>query len=205
MVNNFVDKRIVSVFLIVATLSSCRTGKGLNGDNDKPKFELEEENSNSKKNKTTGIGTEIKNETYYSHSLIKSKYAAQLGVSESEIGNIYLYEYIDGWIGVPYKWAGNDKTGVDCSGFICAVFKEIYARQLKRSATDIVKECEPVEKENLKEGDLVFFDISSANSHVGIYLANNKFIHASSSKGVMISDLSHTYYIKYWGRGGRVK
>lgn len=203
MVNKTLHKSFLFVFLFIVILSSCRTGKGLNDGKNKPKFELEEENTSTgtaKKNDPV-----VKNETYYSHSLIKTKYAAQLGISEREIGNIYLYEYIDGWIGVPYKWAGNDKTGVDCSGFICAVYKDIYAKQLKRSATDIVKECETVEKDELKEGDLVFFDISSANSHVGIYLANNKFIHASSSKGVMISDLSHAYYIKYWGRAGRVK
>jgi len=202
MANKFSNKNHLSVFLLIFILSSCRMGKGLNEDI-KPKFELEEENSGT--STTQKNNPEVKNETYYSHSLIKTKYAAQLGISESEIGNIYLYEYIDSWIGVPYKWAGNTKEGVDCSGFICAVYKDIYAKQLKRSATDIVKECGSVEKDELKEGDLVFFDISSANSHVGIYLANNKFIHASSSKGVMISDLTHAYYIKYWGRGGRVK
>lgn len=192
----------ISLFLVI-TLSSCRTGKGLTDDN-KPKFELEEENSSAG---TSGKNNppDTQNESYYAHSLLRSKYAGQLGVSENELENIFLYEYIDGWIGVPYKWAGNTKEGVDCSGFICAVYKDVFSKQLKRSATDIAKDCEIISKEELHEGDLVFFDISSANSHVGIYLTNNKFIHASSSKGVMISDLTHAYYIKYWGRAGKVK
>ena len=138
-------------------------------------------------------------------SEIKNKYAAQLKISTEKIYNEKLYQEIDGWIGVKYKWGGNDKNGVDCSGFTDAVYLSVYEYKLKRSAFDIIKECDVIEKNNLMEGDLVFFDISSNNSHVGIYLANNKFVHASSSKGVMISDLTEAYWTKYWGRAARIK
>lgn len=135
----------------------------------------------------------------------KDKYASTLGVEANALANGQLYMFVDDWMGVPYKWAGNDKNGVDCSGFVGQVFKNVYTKDLERSATKMVDQCEIIKKEELKEGDLVFFDISDKNSHVGIYLANQKFIHASSSKGVMISDLTQSYWVKYWGRAGRVK
>lgn len=140
-----------------------------------------------------------------SSSAILNTYAEKLKVSPDKLINAELYQEIDGWIGVKYKWGGNDKNGVDCSGFTNAVYKAVYNYQLKRSAYDIIKECDEIKRDNLMEGDLVFFDISSKNSHIGIYLANNKFVHASTSKGVMISDLSEAYWTKYWGRAARIK
>lgn len=136
---------------------------------------------------------------------ILDKYARELGVSRKELKDPKLYAYIDGWIGVPYKFAGNTKDGVDCSGFVNAVFRDVYKISLKRSATEIIGECNEIEKSSLTETDLVFFDISGKNSHIGIYLSNQKFIHASTSKGVMISDLNQTYWQKYWGRAGRIR
>lgn len=147
--------------------------------------------------------TETESEKKY--AAIKKKYAAELGVKENDLINGALYEFIDEWLGVPYKYAGNDKNGVDCSGFVNSIYKNVFKKQLSRSATDIVKECDIIDKDKLIEGDLVFFDISSKNSHVGVYLTNNKFVHASTSKGVIISDLTQSYYLKYWGRAGRVK
>ena len=136
---------------------------------------------------------------------IMVKYAALLNTSSEKLYNAKLYSYIDQWMGIKYKWGGMDKDGVDCSGFVNLVYKNVYNYQLKRSGFDIAKECNEIEKNNLMEGDLVFFDISSKNSHMGIYLANNKFVHASSSKGVIISDLNENYWIKYWGRAARTK
>ena len=145
-------------------------------------------------------------EIIYEHanSEILNKYAVTLKTTPNRLYNEKLYLEIDGWIGVKYKWGGNDKAGVDCSGFACAVYKNVYEFQLKRSGYDIAKDCKEISKDELMEGDLVFFDISSKNSHVGIYLANNKFVHASSSKGVMVSDLTESYWVKYWGRGARI-
>lgn len=125
--------------------------------------------------------------------------------SSSALKNEKLYQYIDGWVGVKYKYGGTTKDGVDCSGFVQQVFKSTFNKQLERTATAMVNQCKIVDKRELIEGDLVFFDISGKNSHVGIYLCNNYFIHASTSKGVVLSDLRMDYYVKNWGRGGRVK
>ena len=138
-------------------------------------------------------------------SAIQIKYAEILKTTPEHLYNQQLYAFIDEWMGVKYKWGGMDKNGVDCSGFANVLYKEVYQYSLKRSAYDIIKDCNEIDKNQIMEGDFVFFDISSKNSHIGIYLANNKFVHASTSKGVMISDLNESYWLKYWGRAARIK
>ncbi len=116
-----------------------------------------------------------------------------------------LLDELSAWIGVPYVYGGESKTGTDCSGMVQTVFKTVYNVCLYRTAYDLAKNCDSVGKKDLKTGDLIFFKINSTKvSHVGIYLAKNKFIHASS-KGVMVNDLTETYYTKYYYSGGRVK
>lgn len=136
---------------------------------------------------------------------IKEKYAAKLGVDSGKIGYT-LYSFIDEWYGAPYHYAGRTKEGVDCSDFVCILFQNIYNKTLSGTAGDIYNMCKTVSDTNLQEGDLVFFKINSKSiSHVGIYLQNNKFIHASVHSGVVISDLSEAYYKKYFFKAGRIK
>lgn len=137
---------------------------------------------------------------------IIDKYAQVLGVSKIEITNIKLYEFIDAWYGTKYKYGGLSKDGIDCSGFCNVLYKEIYNKQLERRAADIAKTIKKITKTKLQEGDLVFFSIASKkNSHVGIYLKNNRFVHASTSKGVIISSLNNPYYKKTYNKGGRLQ
>lgn len=120
--------------------------------------------------------------------------------------NPVLYQTVYDWLGTPYKYSGDCKEGIDCSGFVCMLYKEAYGVKLAQSAADIYKEVKPLKKSALKEGDLVFFKIKKKRvSHVGIYLGNNKFAHASVQSGVVISDLDEPYYKKYFYKGGRVK
>ena len=121
------------------------------------------------------------------------------------IGNASLKKEVDQWLGVPYKYGGTTKQGVDCSGFCGNVFKNVYNVSLGRSAQDIFDQSKPVNRSALKEGDLVFFKINSSRvSHVGIYLSDNKFVHASTSRGVIISDLGEAYWTKYYFASGRI-
>ena len=110
------------------------------------------------------------------------------------------------WIGVPYKHARNDKNGTDCSGLSCAIFMKLFGIQLDRTCDgQYFKNCKHVSRNKIKQGDFVFFKIGGSKiSHVGIYLKNDKFIHASSSKGVVVSDLNDDYYHKYFFAAGRV-
>ncbi|MGB4773624.1 MAG: NlpC/P60 family protein [Daejeonella sp.] len=137
---------------------------------------------------------------------IAERYSLMLQVSKNDIKNKKLYEFIDDWIGVPHKMGGMDKKGVDCSGFTTLLQKEIYTRSVSRTAKQMEEQVDQKSETDLKEGDLVFFDLSGQKfSHVGIYLQNNKFVHASTSKGVIISNLKDPWYYKYLSRAGSVK
>ena len=110
--------------------------------------------------------------------------------------NSQLQNYIQDWIGVPYKYGGLSKRGIDCSGFTLTIYSEVYNYKLPRTALDQFKTGRKINASLLTEGDLVFFRgvRGTGIDHVGIYLENNKFIHASTSAGVIISDLSEKYY-----------
>lgn len=134
----------------------------------------------------------------------------RLGLDESKKDNFNLYKESASWINAPYKEGGNNNLGVDCSGLVVQIYQKVYGKMLERNTTQILsKNCRPISKSQLKEGDLVFFCTSSKSkskvNHVGIYLKEQKFIHASTSKGVIISSLEEIYFHKYWVCGGRVK
>lgn len=133
------------------------------------------------------------------------KYSEILGVELTGKEDKKFIEAIAGWIGTPYLYGGTTKKGVDCSGFVKAIYNDVYNMSLYRTANDIVKNCKMIDKKDLKTGDLIFFKIKSDKvTHVGIYLNNGKFIHASSSKGVIVSNLKDAYFTKYYYSGGRI-
>ena len=119
-----------------------------------------------------------------------------------------LYKEIEKWIGTPYKYGGNDKNGVDCSGFVNQIYKAVYGIKLERNSSAIYyTNCRKIKKSQLKEGDLVFFCTSNKKrgiNHVGIYLSDNKFAHASSSRGVIINSMDKPYYVRNFICAGRV-
>ena len=122
--------------------------------------------------------------------------------------NHKLYLESAKWIGVPYRGGGDSKRGTDCSGLTYQIYRKVYRTQVPRNTEDLRKESTKVAKRNLREGDLVFFSSSRSRkkvAHVGIYLKNGKFIHASTSKGVIVSRLSEDYYTRHWISGGRIR
>jgi len=135
-----------------------------------------------------------------------------LGFDIEEHDNWRLMVESAKWLGVPYKYGGNTKSGVDCSGFTTAIYKTVYNKKLHRRSVDqYTEDCRKVSRTGLASGDLVFFVTSSDSksakniNHVGIYLKGSKFIHASTSRGVVVDDLNSTYYVKNWVAGGHVK
>lgn len=114
---------------------------------------------------------------------------------------------MDYWYGAPYRYGGMSRDGVDCSAFASLLMSSVYGLgTLPRTSKEQYLTSRHIRRDELQEGDLVFFHTLGrrrAVTHVGVYLRNNKFIHASLS-GVMISDLNDSYYSRHYVGAGRV-
>lgn len=108
-----------------------------------------------------------------------------------------LYKQHDKWYGTPYRIGGNSRSGIDCSGFVQMTYRDLFGINLPRTTTQQFRSGPHVNRADLKPGDLVFF---RHGRHVGIYLENQKFLHASTSSGVMISDIRNTYWTRHYWR-----
>jgi len=137
-------------------------------------------------------------------SALQFKYAVLLNTEVEMLDDTRLLEQVDEWYGTRYRMGGTGKAGIDCSAFVQTVCLSAYALSLPRTAREQYRVCEKISSTELKEGDLVFFNTTGGVSHVGIYLRNNKFAHASSSQGVTVSDMFDPYYLKRYVGAGRV-
>ncbi len=134
------------------------------------------------------------------------QYSRRLGMPLSGRENPALVREVASWMGAPYRYGGNTRAGVDCSGFVWSVYREVYNYHLPRTARDMYIETRRVRQAKLREGDLVFFRTKGRKiSHVGIYLGSGHFIHATTSRGVIVNELNETYYARRFLRGGRVR
>lgn len=137
-------------------------------------------------------------------SLAKDYLSQIMGVAMSATSNMKLFHFVYDWIGTPYRFGGDSRKGIDCSAFTKELYSDVFNMDIQRNSRDIFSMVSPVKRDDLKEGDLVFFKIHSRRiSHVGIYLGNNRFAHASS-RGVAINSLDDAYYKRYFYRGGRM-
>lgn len=135
-----------------------------------------------------------------------SEFKQKLQLTEADIKRNKLYSFSEQWYGAPYKYGGCEIKGVDCSCFVNVLYRQVYGQTLPRSAADMFKNCETLDLQKMEQGDLVFFKIGgTAITHVGVLLKGNSFIHASTSKGVIISSLEEAYYKKYFYCAGKVK
>jgi probable lipoprotein NlpC len=136
---------------------------------------------------------------------IAEKYSGMMGVDKNAIQNGRLYAFIEEWYGTTYKFGGQDKDGIDCSGLAQLLEQQVYGVALPRITYQQVAVIKRKYEEELKEGDLVFFDFDGKQfSHVGVYLQNGYFVHASTRKGVMIARLHDNGIYKFFSRGGSV-
>lgn len=116
-----------------------------------------------------------------------------------------LVEEAAGWIGTPYLYGGTTRAGADCSGLVMEVYREVCGVKLPRSSAAQSRWCAPVAPDKMQPGDLVFFAADSAQvSHVGMFIGDGRMIHASSSRGVMVSALDNPYWLSRFYSIGRV-
>jgi hypothetical protein len=139
------------------------------------------------------------------HNQLQLKYAIVFDATVERLTNLAMLRSIDKWWGTRYCLGGNSESCVDCSAFTMAIMKDVYSLSLPRTAQEQYNASTRIETEELKEGDLVFFYTSGRRiSHVGIYIMNNKFVHAAASQGVSVSDLNDTYWKARYRGAGRI-
>lgn len=117
------------------------------------------------------------------------------------IGDKALDQVYDEWVGTRYRMGGTTKRGIDCSAFMQTAFLDAYGMELPRSTSEQRYLGRQIQKHELRKGDLVFF---RRNNHVGVYIGNNQFMHASSSQGVTISSLDEDYWARTYTQSRRV-
>lgn len=153
----------------------------------------------------------VRNSTGGQYNLVKpdkdiaDKYATLMGVDRNDIQNGRLYNFIDEWYGTTYRFGGLDKNGIDCSGLAQLLEQQVYNINIPRMTSKQILVIKRKYEEELQEGDLVFFDFDGKQfSHVGVYLQNGYFVHASTRKGVMIARLHDNGIYKFFSRGGSI-
>ena len=134
------------------------------------------------------------------------KYAIKMDIEVERLANAELYKFIETWWGTPYRMGGSTQKGIDCSAFTQMLASVIYGEQIPRTAQEQKFFCRPIDINELKEGDLVFFNTKRGHmvTHVGVYLHQDQFVHASSSNGVIISSLQDNYWSKKFVGAGRM-
>lgn len=132
--------------------------------------------------------------------------AAGAADAMSNLRSKNLYNFITDWVGVRYKFGGMDKSGIDCSGFACLLEKKIYGLDIPRISRDQASAVRQKNIDRLEEGDLIFFAFGGGQvDHVGVYLNNGYFVHASTTRGVIVDDLNLPVYQKALVKTGSAK
>lgn len=153
----------------------------------------------SKKNINLGYSNREKSDK-------KEYYSKKFGVELDRESNLKLYDAINGWMGVKYKFGSCSHEGIDCSCLVNALYREAYQCNTPRSTKDLYEKTKKIDEDELKEGDLVFFKMNGGKiDHVGIYLSKKKFVHASTKSGVMVSSLEEEHFSKTFKTGGRLR
>lgn len=150
----------------------------------------------------SSIGSDTDNNSIQQNEPVQSAQNQSITGSHDQAGTVSvgktMRSAVASYIGIPYRRGGSDRAGFDCSGFVCAVFKDVYNILLPRSSGEMSKYGNQVHLRNAVSGDLVFFKnhrIGKIN-HVGIYLENGSFVHASVKHGVRYSSINEAYYAK---------
>ena len=185
---------------ICAGLIGCtfptRTGYDRNIGDYKPIAQASAEQANSSKKAPAQTGN------HKTSAGDVKQAAAKKSIPEPPAPKTTFEEYASKWLGTPYVYGANSTKGTDCSGYVMQVYQGFFNIALPHNAHMMYKDerGKSVSRGSLREADLIFFGSFWKISHVGIYLGGDRFIHASSSRGVIISNLNEKYYKnKYQG------
>lgn len=153
-----------------------------------------------------GTSNLISTKYYPAEEPVINKYAEMISLEPAELNSYSLYKFIDDWYGTSYRFGGTDNTGIDCSAFSQKLYGNVYNTAILRTSHQQHRNCERIDEEEAAEGDLVFFRMHHWRvSHVGVYLANGYFVHASRSHGVTISSLNDRYWHRRLAGYGRME
>ena len=208
-------KAVVSLLLTLLFATSCSVQqRNTSLRQSKPNAQLED--IGKQQNSTIQKTEPIPLDALPTEPLRQSEPSAQVKDLEKKLGvtildsdpDIPLYTEAAKWIGTRYKYSGMSEGGVDCSGLTHLLYKTVYNKTLLRSSAEMAKHnVKEIAKSLLEPGDLIFFATFGGTkiTHVGVYLKDNRFIHASSKVGVVVNNLNEDYYRKTFVKCGRVK
>lgn len=157
--------------------------------------ELKAEQAVAKKSSFKTVATELCTKAQF-------KFAQLMDRNVEMLSNALLFNVIDEWWHTRYRYGGTSKSGIDCSAFTGMMLEEVFHIKVPRTARQQYAASDRVSREDMVEGDLVFFNTRGGVSHVGLYLGDGYFVHSSSSKGVTIDNLEESYYNKRFIGGG---
>lgn len=136
-----------------------------------------------------------------------SELSQKLGFEIKDRERLELYRFTADWLGTRYRMGGMSRRAVDCSGFTNLVYNNVFDKEIPRTSIDISRNLtEELDINSLDPGDLVFFATRGKKriNHVGVYLGDGYFVHASIKGGVKVSPLSAGYYQKTFKKAGKI-
>ncbi|MBK8351717.1 MAG: C40 family peptidase [Saprospirales bacterium] len=135
-----------------------------------------------------------------------SDFFQKVGINITKATDVAMYANVFKWLYTPYRYGGKTENGIDCSNYVFKLTSEAFCADSYATSSQLASMTDYVDKEDLKEGDLIFFNVNGGGiSHVGVYLQNGKFTHSCSSKGVTVSSIDEAYWSARYCRAGRIK
>ncbi|MCQ9120442.1 endopeptidase [Rodentibacter pneumotropicus] len=180
-------KRFLVITGVIILVTACSSG---NNNTYRNKI------SESDDAQLTGLISKLEKGERGIHQTLRTNRPRSGLVSDKALAGVY-----NEWAGTRYRMGGSSKRGIDCSAFMQTTFFNAYGIKLPRSTAEQRYLGRKISKHELQKGDLVFF---RGNHHVGVYIGNNQFMHASSSQGVTISSLDENYWARTYTQSRRI-